>query len=138
MRVITDYNRLNQKLVIKPYPLPRIGKTMHKLEGFQYVTALDLNMGYYTIRLFHASQYMKTIVTKFGKFRYNRLPIGMCASGDIFQAKLDKLIGDIEGVKTYIDGILVLRKDRFENHIGQLRIIFARLRAAGLKVNAPK
>ena len=74
-------------------------------------------MGYYTIRLSPAIQDMTTIVTEFGKFRYNRLPIGMCASRDIFQAKLDELLGDIEGVKTYIDDILVLGKDRFENHI---------------------
>ena len=54
---------------------------------------------------------MTTIVNKFGKFRYDCLSKGMCASGDIFQAKLDKLISDIEGVKTYIDDILVLSKD---------------------------
>ena len=34
----------------------------------------------------------------------------MCALGDKFQAKLDKLFGDIEGVKTYTNGVLVLRK----------------------------
>ena len=56
---------------------------------------------------------MTTIVTEFRKFRYNRLPMGMCASGDIFQAKLDELLGDIEGVKKYIDDILVLSKDSF-------------------------
>ena len=64
--------------------------------------------------------------------------MGMCASGDILQAKVDKLLGDIEGVKTYIDDILVLGKDGFENHIEKLIIIFGRMRAAGLKVNAPK
>ena len=62
----------------------------------------------------------------------------MCALGDIFQAKVDELIGDIEGVKTYIGDILVLSKDCFINHIEHLRIIFSILRAAGLKVNAPK
>ena len=38
----------------------------------------------------------------------------------------------------YNDDILVLGKAIFEKHIGQLRITFGRLRAAGLKVNAPK
>ena len=64
---ITNYHRLNHKLVRKPYPLPRIGETMQQLEDFQYETALDLNMGYYTIRLSPASQDMTTIVTEFGK-----------------------------------------------------------------------
>ena len=88
---------------------------MQQQEGFHYVTALDLNMGYYTIRISPASQDMTTIVTEFGKFRYNCLPMGMCASGDIFQAKVDKILGDIKGVKTYIDDILVLGKDSFES-----------------------
>ena len=83
---------------------------MPQLGGFQYAAALDLNMVYYTIKCFPASQYMTMIVTKFGKFRYNCLPMGMCASGDIFQAKVDDLFGDIEVVKTYIDYILVLSK----------------------------
>ena len=43
--------------------------------------------------------------------------MGMCASGDIFQAKVDELLGDTEGVKTYIYDILVLDKDSFESHI---------------------
>ena len=49
--LITYYRRLNQKLVRKPYDIPRIGKAMQQLEGFQYATSLDLNMGYYKIRL---------------------------------------------------------------------------------------
>ena len=36
MRFITDYLRLDHKLVRKYYSLPRIGETMHQLEGFQY------------------------------------------------------------------------------------------------------
>ena len=64
--------------------------------------------------------------------------MGMCASEEIFQAKVDKLISDIKGVKTYIDDIIVLSKDSVENHIEQLIIIFGRLCAAGLKFNAPK
>ena len=80
---------------------------MQQLEGFQYATALYINMGYYTIRISPASQYMTTIVTEFGKFKYNRLPTGMCDSRDIFQAKVDKIFGDIKGVKTYINDILV-------------------------------
>ena len=74
-------------------------------------------MVYYTLRLPPVSQDMTTIVAEFCKFRYNRLPMGMCASGDIFQANVDKLLGDIEDVKTYIDDILVLGKYIFENHI---------------------
>ena len=63
--------------------------------------------------------------------------MGMCASGDIFQAKVDELIGDIEGIKTYIDDILILTINVFEKRIDQLRILFGRLCTAGLKVSTP-
>ena len=60
------------------------------------------------------------------------------ALGYIFQAKVDKLLGGIEVVKTYIDDIIVLNKDCFRNHIGQLIIKFGRLPATGLNTNATK
>ena len=102
------------------------------------MTALDLNIGYYTISISPARKEMTTIVTEFGKFIYNCLPMGMCALGDIFKAKVDELLRDIEGVKRYIDGILILSKDSFEKHIEYLRIIFGILHAVRLKVNAHK
>ena len=60
---------------------------MQELEGFTYATALDLNMGYYTIRLDPASQDMCTIVTPWGKYKYLRLPMGVMCAPDIFQEK---------------------------------------------------
>ena len=58
---------------------------------------------------------MPTIVTEFGKFKYNSLHMGIWSSGDILQDKVDNIISDIQDVKTYIDDILVLRKKRFYN-----------------------
>ena len=95
MAFIRDYGRLKNQLVRKLYLLTRIGKTMQQLEVFQYATALYINMGYYTIRLSRASHYVTMIVTEYGKLRYNRLHMGICDSGDIFQAKVDELPGDI-------------------------------------------
>ena len=46
VRFLTDYRRINQGIVRKPYPIPRISETLQQMEGFQFATALDLNMGY--------------------------------------------------------------------------------------------
>ena len=62
----------------------------------------------------------------------------MCALGDTFQAKVDNMLIDIKSLKTYSNDILVLRKDILSKHLNQMRIIFGRLCAADLKVNAPK
>ena len=45
-------------------------------------------MGCYTKIISPASQDMKIIVTEFGKFIYNRFPMEICASGDIYQEKV--------------------------------------------------
>jgi hypothetical protein len=49
-------------------------------------TALDLNMGYYTIRLDPAASKMCTIILPWGKYSYKRLPMGFGGSADILQA----------------------------------------------------
>jgi hypothetical protein len=48
---ISDFRELNKCIVRKPYPIPKISTMLQELEGFTYATALDLNTGYYTIRL---------------------------------------------------------------------------------------
>jgi hypothetical protein len=42
---------------------------LQELEEFVYPTSLDLNMGYYTIRLDPDAQKVCTIVTYFGKYQ---------------------------------------------------------------------
>ena len=63
--------------------------------------------------------------------------MGMCMSGGIFQAKIYEILHYIEVFKTYIDDIMVLRKDKLTKHIDQIVVIFARLCGLGLKFNAP-
>jgi hypothetical protein len=53
VRTISDFRELNKRIVRKPYLIPKISMILQELKGFTYATALDLNMGYYTIRLEH-------------------------------------------------------------------------------------
>ena len=138
IRFVSDFRQLNTKLKRKPFPLPRIQDTLQNLEGFSYATALDLNMGYYHIKLSAEASDMCTIVTEFGLFKYKRLPMGVSCSPDIFQSKIFNLLGDIEGTKAYIDDILVVKKGSFDEHLEQLDEVFRRCQKAGLKMNAEK
>jgi hypothetical protein len=62
VRTITNFWELNKRIVRRPYPIPKISTTMQVLEGSTYVTALDLNMGNYTIRLDPKAVDMFTII----------------------------------------------------------------------------
>ncbi len=51
VRFLGNFWEVNKRLVIKPIPIPKISTVLQELEGLTFATALDLNMGYYTIRL---------------------------------------------------------------------------------------
>ncbi len=61
VHTVSDFRELNKCIVRKPYPIPKISMILQELEGFTYATALDLNMGYHTIRLYPTGSEMCTI-----------------------------------------------------------------------------
>ena len=95
-------------------------------------------MGYYHLELSEESKELCTIVLPFGKFEYQRTPMGLCNSPDIFQEKMNELFYGLDFVQAYIDNLLCITKSTFEEHLDQLTTILERLQGAGLKVNAKK
>ena len=51
---------------------------------------------------------------------YQRLPMGLCNSPDIFQEKMNELFHDLENVRAYIDDLLLITKGNFKDHLNQL------------------
>jgi hypothetical protein len=100
--------------------------------------ALDLNMGYYTIRLDPQAVKLFTIIFPWGKYSYLRLPMGYAGSADIFQAEMMDLMESLEYVRAYIDDLLVITRGTLEDNLDKLGEVLRRLRKAGLKVNAAK
>ncbi len=96
VRTISDFRELNKRIVRKPYPIPKIITTLQELEGFTYATAIDLNMGYYTVRLVAQASEMCTIIFSWGKYSYNRLPLGFEGSANIFQAQMMDLMASLD------------------------------------------
>src|SRR5690348_15885243 len=138
VRFISDFRQLNARIQRKPYPIPKIQDLLLKLEGFQYATSLDLNMGYYHIELSPLSKQLCTIVLPWGKYEYQRLPMGLCNSPDIFQEKMSSLVQDLEYCRACIDDLLILTQGDWNLHLEQLDLVLQRLQQAGLKVNAKK
>ena len=103
-----------------PWSIPKISTILQELQGFNWATSLDLNMGYYTIRLDPDSQKMCTLILPWGKYSYQRLPMGIAGSPDIFQEKMSVLMEQLEYVQTYLDDILVIINDTFEDHLCKL------------------
>ena len=95
-------------------------------------------MGYYQIELSTKSKELCTIVTQWGKYEYQRLPMGLCNSPNIFQEKMSELFIGLDTVRVYIDDLLHVTKGSWKEHLSILEEMFTRLQKSGLKVNASK
>jgi len=79
-----------------------------------------------------------TIILPFGKFEYQKLPMGLCSSSDIFQEKMSDLMYDLEFVRAYLDDLLLISKGSYEDHLEKLDEVLKRLHDAGLQANIRK
>ena len=85
---ISDFRQLNKLILRQPYPIPNIQYLLLRLEGFCYGTTLDIYIEYYHIEISAKSKELCTIVTQWGKYEYQQLPMGLCNSPDIFQENM--------------------------------------------------
>ncbi len=111
VHTISDFRELNKCKVRKSYPILEITTILlQELEGFTYATALDLNMGYYTIRLDPTLSEMYTIIFPWQKYSYTRLPMDFQGLANIFQAHIMGLMASLEFVWVYMDSLLIIMR----------------------------
>ena len=113
VRFLNNFINLNKKLKQKPHPMPKINEMLLKLEGFQYASSLDLNMGwlYYHIRLSENASNLCRIILLWVKYRYKRLTIGVDNSPELFQQKTNNLFHGFKFICAYIYDILILKNE---------------------------
>ena len=120
IRIVSDIRILNSSIRHSPWLTPNIQEIFHEIGGFIYVTAIDLNMGYYAMVLTDRRKDICTIVLHWGKYRYNPLPMGVCIATDVFQQRLAELVAGIPHVYVFIDDILIVGKQTYKEHMEQV------------------
>ena len=135
---MSNFMNLKQRICRKPFSIPKIKDMLLNLEGFTYASSLDLNMGYYRIELSPEAKNIHTIVIPWGKYEYQKLPMGVCNSHDIFPENIFKQFDGFNMAYAYIDDVIVITKNNFEYHLKALYRVLQILAEAGLKVNTEK
>jgi len=87
VRFISNFQKLNKRMLRKPHPVPNVQDMLLNLEGFQWTTGLDLNMGCYHDRLDPASKQLCAVAQSFGKREHQPIPMGLCNCPNIFKRR---------------------------------------------------
>jgi dihydroorotate dehydrogenase len=102
---------------------------IHLMEGFSFASALDLNKGYYQIKLDADAQ--KLCITVFSwymvKYKYEHLPMGIKIAPDVSQNVMSKLVQDMKYVNTCLDDLLILTNISVKDHLLRLDMVLSRL-----------
>ena len=68
-------------------------------------------------------------------YEHKKLPMGLYNSTDIFQVKMNELFN---GVRTYIEDLLIITNNSIQHHIKKLDEVLSKLKSAGFKADAEK
>ncbi|OWZ07401.1 Pol Polyprotein, partial [Phytophthora megakarya] len=136
VRFLTDFCGLNRALGRAYYPLSETQDLIRELPQPEYVSGLDLTMGYYSRVLAEESRPCTAIVLLWGQYRFCRMPMKINTAPDKFQAVMQELLGDLPFVIIYLDGVLVLSSS--DDHLEHLQEVLQRLENAGLMINMSK
>ena len=108
IQICIDPQPLNTALMREHYKLPTLDDVLPKLKNAKIFSKLDIKEAYWHLRLDSQSSEMTTMITPFGRYCWARLPFGLKVSSEIFQRKLNEALGDLDGVFTIADDIIVV------------------------------
>ena len=97
VRLCLDPQELNKVLLREHYIMKTIDDILHDLRQSKVFTKADLSYGCWHIKLDEYYSELTTFQTCFGRYKWLRLPFGLCVSTEIFQKRLSNLISDLEG-----------------------------------------
>jgi hypothetical protein len=137
LRLCIDPRDLNKAIRREHYQFPTIDEIIGQLSDSCVFSALDATSGFWNIVLDDDSSLLTTFQTPFGRYRFLRLPFGICSAPEVFHKTVAEMFADIPGVIVYIDDILVHAPSQTE-HDQILERVIQRCRERGLKLNANK
>lgn len=137
-RIVLDYRKLNECVQDDKFPLPNITEILDSLSGAMYFSHLDLNQGYYQMKLDAESrQYTAFVADK--HYQMKRLPMGLKTSPSSFSRAMTIALSGLNYEKciVYLDDIIVIGRN-LNQHNKNLIDVFSRLRKVNMKLNPLK
>ena len=109
VRLVVDYRELNKQIQRPVHPFMSAADTIRQIgPTAKFFATLDAVSGYFQIRLTEKSAKLTTFLAPWGKWRFNRSPMGCCASQDWWNAESDKVVEEFqEWCAKIVDDIII-------------------------------
>lgn len=109
-RICVDYRKLNKQIVMDRYPLPVIEDLVDQLCTARVFSMLDLENGFFHVRVDEESQKFTGFVTPQGHFEFQRVPFGLCTAPAIFQRFINFVFKELIAngdMMVYMDDVII-------------------------------
>ena len=129
LRMCIDYRQINKVTVKNRYPLPRIEDLFYQLKGAGVFSKIDLQSGYYQLRVEDVDVPKTAFRTQYGHYEFLVMPFRLTNAPASFMDLMNRVFRPYvdQFVVVFIDDILVYSKDARE-HEHHLIIVIETLR----------
>ena len=124
---------VNPSLKDLPPPQINLEEILSRLAGSKFFSKLDLAAAYNQMEMDAESQHILTLATPSGYCACKRLPFGIKTAPSLWQAAMERVLENLQGVQVYYDDILITESE--EDHLAKLRAVLQRLCKAGLRLS---
>ncbi|CAL8129503.1 unnamed protein product [Orchesella dallaii] len=137
-RLVNDYRYVNQLTVPDGFPMRKITDVMRLLSEATHLTTIDLEKGFWQVKLRECDKKYTAFRTRKGLYQYNVMPQGLKNSPATFQRLMNKVLKGMDAfVFVYQDDILIFSKN-FDDHLLHIQQVLNRLKSANLTVSSSK
>jgi putative transposase len=135
-RFYGDYRPFNLQTRRDSFPMPLVEDVISQLGKSIWFTALDLQLGFWQIRMAPDDMKKTALVTKTGLYDYIVMPFGLKNATSTFTRTMFlvfKELGD-KFLKVFVDDLNV-HSESWEDHLRHLKAVLSKLREVNLKLN---
>ncbi len=138
-RFCGDYRPLHLQTRRDSFPMPLVDDVISQLGKSARFSALDLQSGFWQIRMAPEDVKKTALVTKTGLYDWTVMPFGLKNATNTFtriMSSVFKEMGD-KFLKVFIDD-LNIHSENWEDHLRHLGAVLSRFREVNLKLNPSK
>jgi len=138
-RFCGDYRPLNAQTHQDLFPMSLVEDVIDQLGNSSWFTALDLQSGFWQIRMAPEDIKKTALITKTGLYDWTVMPFGLKNATNTFTQTMSEVFKDLGSkfLKVFVDDLNV-HSESWGEHLQHLNAVLCKLREVNLKLNPNK